>query len=135
MSKKKKKKKILPDQRKIIKNSLSSIDKSRDTTLKKVFLRIQQTELETETVYQDRLSLIAIWFLPKSSCILRRSRESHAATNWILLISFHLCTIEPAFSITRRKSSLSMANPRLFAFKLRFQRDSTRLVLLTKAFW
>lgn len=71
-----------------------------------VFLRIPETKLGIEIVYQDR-PLNCYRFPPKSSCILRRSRESDAAANWILLISFHLCTIKPAFSIARRKSSLS----------------------------
>lgn len=73
-------------------------------------------------IYQDR-PLNCHRFLPKSSCILRRSRESDAAANWILLISFHLCTIKPTFSITRRKSSPSW----LFAdsFEIRLGRSST----------
>lgn len=71
-----------------------------------VFLRIPETKLGIEIVYQNR-PLNCHRFPPKSSCILRRSRESDAAANWILLISFHLCTIKPAFSIARRKSSLS----------------------------
>lgn len=88
--------------------------------VKMVFLCIPETELGTEIVYQDR-PLNCHRFLPKSSCILRRSRESDAAANWILLISFHLCTIKPTFSITRRKSSLSI----LLAF-CRFVRNTIR---------
>lgn len=76
-------------------------------------------------IYQDR-PLNCHRFLPKSSCILRRSRESDAAANWILLISFHLCTIKPTFSITRRKSSPSRFSW-LFAdsFEIRLGRSST----------
>lgn len=90
-----------------------------------VFLCIPETELGTEIVYQDR-PLNCHRFLPKSSCILRRSRESDAAANWILLISFHLCTIKPTFSITRRKSSPSRFSW-LFAdsFEIRLGRSST----------
>lgn len=93
--------------------------------VKMVFLCIPETELGTEIVYQDR-PLNCHRFLPKSSCILRRSRESDAATNWILLISFHLCTIKPTFSITRRKSSPSRFSW-LFAdsFEIRLGRSST----------
>lgn len=76
-------------------------------------------------IYQDR-PLNCHRFLPKSSCILRRSRESDAAANWILLISFHLCTIKPTFSITRRKSSPSRFSW-LFvdSFEIRLGRSST----------
>lgn len=91
--------------------------------VKMVFLCIPETELGTEIVYQDR-PLNCHRFLPKSSCILRRSRESDAAANWILLISFHLCTIKPTFSITRRKSSPSRFSW-LFADSLRLGRSST----------
>lgn len=96
--------------------------------IKMVFLCIPETELGTEIVYQD-CPLNCHRFLPKSSCILRRSRESDAAANWILLISFHLCTIKPTFSITRRKSSPSRFSW-LFAdsFEIRLGRSSTSIV-------